>query len=63
MWEGNWVDFDGFIARPAVDIEFDPDQKVHELIDDTSMPWKSEVIKKLFSQEIPDNILSMPLSI
>jgi len=46
VWEDNWVDFDDFITRPTVDIEFDPDQKVHELIDDTSMTWKSEVIKK-----------------
>ena len=41
VWENNWVDFDGFIARPTTNIEYVPDQKVHELIDDTSMKWKS----------------------
>jgi len=59
VWEENWADFDRFIARPETDIEYDPDQKVYELIDNTSMEWKFEVIKK-FSQQGADNILSMP---
>jgi len=63
VWVDNWVDYDGFIARPATDIEFDPDQQVHELIDVSSMEWKPEVIHKLFSNQAAGSILSMPLSI
>jgi len=63
VWVDNWVDYDGFIARPATDIEFDPDQQVHDLIDVPSMEWNPEVIHQLFSNPVADRILSMPLSI
>ena len=51
VWEDNWVDFDGCITRPTVDVEYDARHTLYKLIDDASMTRKSDVIKKLFSQQ------------
>jgi len=60
--EDTWVPFDGVLARPSTDVEFNPNLKVRDLIFDAPNEWNIAQIKSLFSDAAATLILSIPLS-
>ena len=61
IWGCNWIPRTGMF-RPLYSEKRNPPTFVSELIDHTSMTWKTEVVQHFFNQMDSEAILQIPLS-
>jgi hypothetical protein len=60
IWADNWLPREN-VLKPVVSLVANPPQMVSELIDETSMTWKEELIRACFLPMDPNAILNIPL--
>lgn len=61
IWEMNWLPRDNML-RPLCSLREDPPQFVSELIDQTTLTWKRDLVQCYFTSMDCDAIFNIPLS-